>query len=114
MQLRKGRTVKDDKWGMKKYISELGFDTAREVMKTRLHMMPIPCNYGGSSDGCGLCGVMEKIETEHYLRCRGTEYLRKKWNVKEDNLIRTMDTCLLINMGKYLRQVTVFTNKIRE
>ena len=71
-------TVKGNEWGRKSYMDELNMDDAQEVLRTRLHMMPLPCNYG-KSEGCLLCSTTTKITTEHYLECKGTQYLRRKW-----------------------------------
>ena len=70
-----------DEWGLKKYIKTLHLHDAVEVMKTRLHMIPLPCNYG-RNEGCLVCGSINKIQTEHYLTCQGTVYLRKKSGIK--------------------------------
>ena len=101
---RKGRTICDGKWGKKDYM-EMQIGEAREIMKTRLHMMPLPCNYGGSDDGCPLCNVSGKVDTEHYLRCEGVKYLRKKWGLNEEVRIGTEKVSELRNLSKYLRQI---------
>ncbi len=102
--MRKGRTVYDNTWGRQAYVKmEIG--EAREIMKMRLHMMPLPCNYGGSDDGCPLCKVSEKVETEHYLQCEGVKYLREKWGLDREVRLGTEDEGQMRNISKYLRQI---------
>ena len=103
-EMRKGRTVCEGKWGRKEYL-KLDMGEVREILKMRLHMMPLPCNYGESGKGCSLCNSPEKIETEHYLHCIGTEYIRKKWGLKEEVKIDTDDIEEERKISKYMRQI---------
>ena len=103
-QMRKGRTVCDNTWGRKGY-SNMEIGEAREIMKMRLHMMPLPCNYGGSDDGCPLCRVSGKVETEHYLQCEGVKHMRKKWGLDREVRLGTEDEGQMRNISKYLRQI---------
>ena len=103
-RMRKGRTVSKGNWGKKEYMN-LEMEEAREIMKMRLHMTPLPCNYGHSNDGCSLCHERGKIDTEHYLQCPGTEYLRKKWEIGDESVLETDDCKELTKIRKYLKQV---------
>ena len=103
-EMRKGRSVDKDCWGIKRYILELSYNEAREVMKTRLHMMPLPCNYDQSDKGCKLCDEMKNIDTEHYMHCKGTTYIRRKW-FKDYDEMTWSDNITMVKMSKYLRQV---------
>ena len=102
--MRKGRTICEDKWGRKNYF-KLDIQEVQEILKMRLHMMPLPCNYGGSGKGCPVCTEEGKIETEHYLQCTGVEYLRKKWGLKKGVKLETKDVGEKRIISKYLRQI---------
>ena len=103
-QLRKGRTVCEDVWGVKDYL-KMEVSEAQEIMKMRLHMMPLPCNYGGSDDGCPVCSETGKVDTEHYLRCEGFQYMRKKWGLDREVMLGTDDEREMRTVSQYLRQI---------
>lgn len=114
-EMRKGRTVCKDKYGRKKYM-EMEIGEAREIMKMRLHMTPLPCNYGQSDKGCRICSRTGKVDTEHYLTCDGMKYMRKKWGISEEVKIETGDAEEMNVVAKYLRQVCTLlgTGKMAE
>ena len=103
-EMRKGRTVVQNEYGRKKYM-EMEIGEAREIMKMRLHMMALPCNYGKSNEGCCVCSQTGKIESEHYLTCDGTKYFRNKWAIRNDAKMNTVDTDEMRVLAKYIRQV---------
>ena len=41
----KARTIAEDKWERKKYLQECDSNTMKDVIKTRLHMWQLNCNY---------------------------------------------------------------------
>ena len=58
-----------------------------DILKTRLHMTKLPCNYGLSGLGCPLCGKQGKIATEHYFSdCSATRRLSELWNTDPNDL----------------------------
>ena len=103
---KKARTVKDDEYKMKKYLTETTISQSRQILKARLHMVEITCNYkkSGEDERCQLCGKKERIETEHYFRCERTEEIKKNWNVQEEHL-KSSETMDLIRVGKYFKEV---------
>jgi hypothetical protein len=103
-EMRKGRTVCKDKYGRKQYM-EMEIGEALEILKMRLHMMPLPCNYGQSGEGCRICSTVGKVDTEHYLKCGGMRYMRKKWGISDEAKLETDDTEEMKTMAKYMRQV---------
>ena len=115
-EMRKGRTVCKSEYGKKKEYMEMELGDAREIMKMRLHMMPLPCNYGKSDEGCCVCSTTGKIDTEHYLTCDGTRYLRRKWGIRSNVTLETEDNEEMKVMAKYLRQVCTLigTGKLME
>ena len=42
---RKARTIVEDKWERKKYLQEYDKDIIKNVIKIRLHMCQVNCNY---------------------------------------------------------------------
>ena len=69
-KMSKGRTVVNDEFKGKEYLSAVDVNQASDILKVRRHMNVLPCNYGVKSD-CWLCGE-DGVKTEHYLRCPGT------------------------------------------
>ena len=41
----KARTIVEDKWERKKYLQECDSDTIKDVIKIKLHMWQVNCNY---------------------------------------------------------------------
>ena len=41
----KARTIIEDKWGRKKSLQECDSETIKNVIKIRLHMWQLSCNY---------------------------------------------------------------------
>ncbi len=69
-------------------------------------MMPLPCNYGGSDDGCPVCTVIGKVDTEHYMKCEGFKHMRKKWGLLDREVrLGTEDEREMRTISKYLRQI---------
>ena len=103
--LSKSRTSLLEKYEMKDYMRETTIYQAKRILKSRLHMMKLPCNYkANKGEGCWLCGSKDKIRTEHYYECKGTARLRKNWNAKVEDLTE-MDTGALIRTSMYLEKV---------
>ena len=51
--LSKSRSILNDKYELKKYLKEMSVEEAKQVLRMRLHMVDLPCNYGGGeSAGC--------------------------------------------------------------
>ena len=103
--LSKSRTALLEKYEMKEYLKETTTYQAKQILKSRLHMMKIPCNYkSNEGDGCWLCGHEDKIRTEHYYECKGTARLHRNWSAKIEDLTK-MDTMALIRTSMFLEKV---------
>ena len=73
----KSRSVVDDDYTMKEY---------KRVLKMRMHMVNIPCNFNhGEQVRCWLCG-MENVKSEHYFECLEITNTRKCWNTKKEDI----------------------------
>ena len=60
--------MKDDNYIMKDYIKRMTPTEVKDVMKMRLHMAKLKCNYESSQTAtCELCGEAQNIQTEHYF-----------------------------------------------
>ena len=66
----KARTIVQDKWERKKYLQECDSNTIKDVIKIRLHMWQVDCNYkrDNTDTKCPLCQQSEDT-TEHVLEC---------------------------------------------
>ncbi len=82
----KARTVKNDVYKKKEYLSFASFYDTKKILKARLHMSKLPGNYKGRGEGiCPLCNV-EKGNFEHYFDCRYTRQLVAEWDVEKGDL----------------------------
>ena len=102
----KGRTVAGDKFQMKRYLKEVGVETASEILKTRLHMRRLAGNYGDKK--CQLCDE-ENASTEHYFTCPGTVLLRECCGITTETVMENMDTSQLIKISNFLAKVELLT-----
>ena len=100
----KARTVMIEKYELKDYLKKAPVAEAKQILKARLHMMKLPCNYGRKDESCWLCGSDGEVTTEHYYRCSGAKGLQRNWNAKEEDLQSTNRT-RLIRTTKFLEQV---------
>ena len=94
----KGRTVKKDPYKRRKYLGETKVRDAKRILKMRLHMMDIPCNFGDKS--CWLCKEND-VQSEHYFEC--TE-IRNLWRTKKENL-ECDDPVTLIRTSKFMEEI---------
>ena len=93
-QMRKTRSIKDEPYTMKEYLKETAITEGTDILKTRLHMTKLPCNYGVQSDRCQLCGSDVKTETEHYFsQCRATQRMANIWETKPEDLMGSLEQC---------------------
>ena len=79
----KARTIVEDKWERKKYLQECDSDTIKDVIKIRLHMWQVNCNYKRDKIGtkCPLCQKSEHTN-EHVLECEKAKKLtlsKEEW-----------------------------------
>ena len=65
----KARTVKLEKWGLKRYMKECDSDTIKDIIKIRLHMWEVKCNFkkNNTEEICPICSQTEDT-TEHVLK----------------------------------------------
>ena len=66
----------------KKYLQEHGSDTIKDMIKIRLHMWQVNCNYirDNTDTKCPLCKKSEDT-TEHVLECEKA----KKFTLSKEN-----------------------------
>ena len=78
----KARTIVEDKWERKKYLQECDSDTIKDVIKIRLYMWQVNCNYkrGNTDTKFPLCQKSEDT-AEHMLECEKT----KKFTLSKEN-----------------------------
>ena len=61
----KARTVLEGEYKMKEYLTKTTIAEAKQILRARLHMLKLPCNYG-KRECCWLCGETNNVKTEHY------------------------------------------------
>ena len=101
----KSRTVLSGEYEMKEYLKETTVTEAKLILKTRLHMSKIPCNYKRMDleNCCWLCGS-EEARSEHYYECKGTRIQQKIWKARVEDLITT-DRNTLLRTSKFMEKV---------
>ena len=79
----KFRTVRDDKWERKEYITTCDSDLVKDIIKIRLHMWELKKNYQREEEDtkCPICNQKEDT-TEHVLECQTAETVYK---IKDNN-----------------------------
>ena len=87
-------------------MKKLPLEEAKDVMKMRLHMAYLTCNYASSEEvtKCPLCGEKGVITTEHYFACTTTTALVKIWDTTPNDIIS--------KDYKQLRKAKNFVNKV--
>ena len=78
--------------------------TVRSIMKTRLNMLELKCNYKGTSstDTCNLCGV-ELDTTEHLFSCQ--EITKNIQTVPDAKILQNDDEKSLDELGNFLKKI---------
>ena len=77
------RTVQEDKWERKEYITTCDSDLVKDIIKIRLHMWELKKNYPREEEDtkCPICNQKEDT-TEYVLECQRTETVYK---IKDNN-----------------------------
>ena len=102
--LSKARTVVNGKYELKDYLKKTTISEAKQILKARMHMIKLPCNFGKKEEGCWLCGEKNDVKTEHYYDCRGTKSLQQSWNANKSDLC-SINTCDLKRTTKFIEHV---------
>ena len=99
----KGRTVARDDFTMTNYLQCLPVGDASSILKVRLHMSALPCNYGDKS-ACWMCDE-EGVKTEHYLKCPGTLLLRECMGLHEATTMDSQEIDEMLKIGLFFKQL---------
>ena len=103
-QMKKTRSVKNDKYIKKEYLGCMELQTVKKVIKARLHMSKLPGNYKAGGEGkCLLCNIA-KGSTEHYFQCPGASQLARVWEVQERDL-KSQDIDKMKAVANFLEKV---------
>ena len=84
-EMKKTRSTQEDPYMIKQYLKETTMTEATDILRTRLHMTRLTCNYGNSTK-CPLCGHKGTIETEHYFTCQITRRLAGIWKTEPHDI----------------------------
>ena len=92
-RMRKTRTILNDQYILKDYLKLTNLTEAKDILRSRLHMTKLTCNYGHTDDPrCPLCGYGGRIETEHYFsKCPWTKHLANVWKTTENDLYGSLE-----------------------
>ena len=99
------RTIPDDKRERKKQLQECDSETIKGIIKIRLYMRHVNCNYkrGNTDTKCPLCKKSEDT-TEYVLEC---EKANKFTISKEESKGEWEEITEIYGKNKKMRQVTV-------
>ena len=110
VESRKTRTVREEPHVIKQYLQDNAPKEASELLKTRLHMTKLTCNYGASSSNCPLCGYEGKVETEHFFgSCKRTMRLAEIYETTASDLKGSVDQ--LKKAKNHLKKVEVMMER---
>ena len=92
-RMRKTRTILNDEYVLKNYLKVTNLTEATDILRCRLHMTKLTCNYGHTDNPCcPLCGFGGKMETEHYFsQCPWTKNLANVWKTNENDLSGSLE-----------------------
>ena len=103
-KLKKTRTIKNNKYEMKEYLTNMDLYSIKKILRMRLHMSKLPGNYRGGGEGtCPLCGI-EKGSTEHYFQCPSVCQLVDVWGVRSCDL-ESLDVQTMKTVSKFVEKV---------
>ncbi len=103
-EMSKTRTIMDDEYKMKTYFDETTVSEATDILRTRLHITKITCNYG-KNDNCPLCGHVGHIRTEHYFECAMVKPIADIWQTSKEDLNGSLEN--MVRAKNHLKKVEV-------
>ncbi len=99
-KMKKGRTVVNDTYERKEYLTNTNVEESKGITKMRMHMNQFPCNYGNGGV-CWLCKEKVDVNTEHYFVCPETRLVKLYWNTKCQDM-QSKDSAVLLRASKFL------------
>ncbi len=108
----KARTVKEDRYTRKEYLSTTGFHNSKKILKSRMHMSKLPGNYKGNGEGiCPLCHE-GKGNLEHYFQCRSVRLLVDEWKVTVSDL-RSLEIEKMKAVANFIEKVEMMLEPMK-
>ena len=108
--MKKTRTIKDDPLKMKQYLQDMTLSEASDILRMRLHMTKLPCNYGKDANQCPLCGHQGKVDTKHYFgECQMTRRIADIWETRSEDLNGSVEK--LRNAKNHLKKVEIMVEQ---
>ena len=104
-----------EKFEQKRYLEELTFEDTIEMMKLRLNMMEVKCNYKGKYKNnlrCEVCNSSDDT-TEHILQCKqtGVSITKIIEDIKQPNYATIRDVNKVMKEREVMGVKTVIVNK---
>ena len=100
--------ISSNEWGRQKYLDNGSVEEVKQILKTRLCMVNLPCNQRRKEEtsGCSMCGEKRKIRMEHYFVCSRLAHLRRIMNIHhapEEYINGSID--YMLKASRYLQTV---------
>ena len=99
-KMTKLRSIKKSQLKESAYVKKCSLTELTELLKLRLHMTPLKCNYGSKSK-CKICMVEEESD-EHMLECPAA---RMKVGYEINASMNTESKCELKEISRYMESV---------
>ena len=107
-RMSKTRTIMNDEYKIKPYLQETTLTEATDILRTRLHITKLTCNYG-KNDNCPLCGYIGHIRTEHYFECPMVKTIAEIWETTKKDLNGPLEH--LVRAKNHLRKVEMMMER---
>ena len=100
------RHIKKSRFKESAYVPKCSKRERSEVLRVKLNMTKLRCNYG-KQEQCKFCSVAQE-STEHMINC---EEVRKKVGHEIQGSIETESKCELMEISRYLVKVIKLIKK---
>ena len=107
--MKKMRHIKKTRFKESAYVPKCSIRELSEVLRVKLNMTKLRCNYG-KQEQCKFCSVAQE-STEHMIDC---EEVRKKVGHEIQGSIETESKCELMEISSYLEKVIKLNKKEEE
>ena len=91
MEMEKMRTIREEDWGLKDYVSKSNLWSIRKMWEARAYMLHVAGNYSHSRKylatgwRCQACVSQVREDQDHLGRCQGYSDLRQGLDLDRDN-----------------------------
>ena len=104
--MKKMRHIKKSRFKESAYVPKCSIRELSEVLRVKLNMTNLRCNYG-KQEQCKFCSVAQE-STEHMINC---EEVKKKVGHEIQGSLETESKCELMEISRYLEKVIKLIKK---